>query len=62
MSMAKHKFDFLKTTGKWGAKSPDDEKIMAMSAEIKSLEGQLNLIPSSAPSLARETRATTTRT
>ncbi len=27
MSMAKRKFDFLKTKGKWGAKSPDNEKI-----------------------------------
>jgi hypothetical protein len=27
MSMAKCKFDFLKTKGKWGAKSPDDEKL-----------------------------------
>ncbi len=27
MSMAKRKFDFLKTKGKWGAKSPDDKKL-----------------------------------
>ena len=45
MSMAKCKFDFLKTKGKWGAKSPDDEKIVAMAAEIKSLKGQLKLDP-----------------
>jgi len=45
MSMAKCKFDFLKTKGKWGAKSPDDEKIVAMSAEINSLKGQLKLDP-----------------
>jgi len=45
MSMAKRKFDFLKTKGKWGAKSPDDEKIVAMAAEIKSLKGQLKLDP-----------------
>ena len=37
MSMAKRKFDFLKTKGKWGAKSPDDEKIVAMAAQINSL-------------------------
>jgi hypothetical protein len=43
MSMAKRKFDFLKTKGKWGAKSPDDEKIVAMAAEINSLKGQLKL-------------------
>jgi hypothetical protein len=45
MSMAKRKFNFLKTKGKWGAKSPDDEKIVAMAAEIKSLKGQLKLDP-----------------
>jgi len=45
MSMAKCKFDFLKTKGKWGAKSPDDEKIVAMAAEIHSLKGQLKLDP-----------------
>jgi hypothetical protein len=45
MSMAKCKFDFLKTKGKWGAKSPDDKKIVAMAAEIKSLKGQLKLDP-----------------
>jgi hypothetical protein len=45
MSMAKCKFDFLKTKGKWGAKSPDDEKIVAMAAKINSLKGQLKLDP-----------------
>jgi hypothetical protein len=45
MSMAKRKFDFLKTKGKWGAKSPDDEKIVAMAAEINSLKGKLKLDP-----------------
>jgi len=45
MSMAKRKFDFLKTKGKWGAKSPDDEKIVAMTAEINTLKGQLKLDP-----------------
>jgi len=44
-SMAKRKFDFLKTKGKWGAKSPDDEKIVAMAAEIHSLKSQLKLDP-----------------
>jgi len=43
--MAKRKFDFLKTKGKWGTKSPDDEKNVAMAAEIKSLKGQLKLDP-----------------
>jgi len=45
MSMAKCKFDFLKTKGIWGAKSLDDEKIVAMAAENKSLKGQLKLDP-----------------
>jgi len=45
MSMAKCKSDFFKTKGKWGAKSPDDEKIVAMAAEINSLKGQLKLDP-----------------
>ncbi len=45
MSMAKCKFDFLKTKGKWGAKSPDDKKIAAMAAKINSLKGQLKLDP-----------------
>ncbi len=45
MSMAKCKFDFLKTKGKWGAKSPDDKKIVAMAAKINSLKGQLKLDP-----------------
>ncbi len=45
MSMAKRKFDFLKTKGKWGAKSPDDEKIVAMAAKINSLKGQFKLDP-----------------
>ncbi len=45
MSMAKCNFDFLKTKGKWGAKSPDDEKIVAKAAKINSLKGQLKLDP-----------------
>jgi len=45
MSMAKCKFDFLKNKGKWGAKSPDDEKIVAMATKINSLKGQLKLDP-----------------
>ncbi len=44
-SMAKRKFDFLKTKGKWGAKSPDDKKIVAMTAKITALKGKLKLDP-----------------
>ncbi len=45
MATAKRKFDFLKLKGKWGAKSPNDEKIVAMAAEISALKGQLKLDP-----------------
>jgi hypothetical protein len=45
MSMAKRKFDFLKTKGKWGAKSPNNEKIVAMTTEITALKGKLKLDP-----------------
>jgi hypothetical protein len=45
MSMAKRKFDFLKTKGKWGAKSPNDKKIVALTAEITALKGKLKLNP-----------------
>jgi len=59
MSMAECKFDFLKTKGKWGAKSPGNEKILVMTAKIETLKVRSSLIPSSAPSLARERRVTT---
>ncbi len=45
LKMAKTKYDWLVSTKKWGAKSPDDDKIVAMAAEIKSLKGQLKLNP-----------------
>ncbi len=45
MMSAKHKFDWLKTKGLWGAKSPDDEKIVAMTAALNALKGQLKLDP-----------------
>jgi hypothetical protein len=43
--MAKTKYDWLVSKKKWGAKSPDDEKIVAMATEIKSLKGRLKLNP-----------------
>jgi hypothetical protein len=43
--MAKSKFDWLVNKKKWGARSPDDDKIVAMAAEIKDLKGQLKLNP-----------------
>jgi hypothetical protein len=45
LKMAKAKYDWLVSKKKWGANSPDDEKIVAMAAEIKSLKGQLKLNP-----------------
>jgi hypothetical protein len=45
MALSKAKMDYLKLKGKWGAKSPNNEKIMAMAAEIAALKGQLKLDP-----------------
>ncbi len=45
LMMAKTKYDWLVSKKKWGAKSPDDEKIVAMAAELKSLKGRLKLNP-----------------
>jgi hypothetical protein len=45
MAFAKWHFDYLKTMGQWGAKSPDDKKIVAIAAEINTLKGQLKLHP-----------------
>jgi hypothetical protein len=43
--MAKSKFDWLVNKKKWGARSPEDDKIVAMAAEINKLKGQLKLAP-----------------
>jgi hypothetical protein len=45
MALAKAKMDYLKLKGKWGTKSPNNEKIVAMVAEITALKGQLKLDP-----------------
>jgi hypothetical protein len=45
MAFAKAHFDYLKNTGQLGAKSPNDEKIVAMVAKINALKGQLKLDP-----------------
>jgi hypothetical protein len=45
MTSVKCKFDWLKTKGLWGAKSPDNEKIVAMIAALNALKGQLKLYP-----------------
>jgi hypothetical protein len=44
MISAKCKFN-LKTKGFWGVKSPDDGKIVAMTASLNTLKGQLKLDP-----------------
>ncbi len=45
MTSTKRKFDWLKTKGLWGAKSPDNEKIVAMTTTLNALKGQLKLDP-----------------
>ncbi len=45
MTSAKHKFDWLKTTGIWGAKSLNDKKILAITTALNALKGQLKLDP-----------------
>ena len=39
--MAKSKFNWLINKKKWGARSPDNNKIIAMAAKIMNLKGQL---------------------
>jgi hypothetical protein len=41
MTSAMRKYDWLRQKGQWGAKSPDDEKIVAMDAQINALKGHL---------------------
>jgi hypothetical protein len=43
--LATNKFNLLKQERTWGAKSPDEEKIMAMQAELTALKGQFQLAP-----------------
>ena len=45
MGLAKNKFNYLKNKGTWGAKSLEDDKIVAMAAAIDELKGQLKLAP-----------------
>jgi hypothetical protein len=45
MTLAKCKFGWLKTKGLWGTKSPDNKKIVAMTATLNALKGQLKLDP-----------------
>jgi hypothetical protein len=43
--LAANKFNLLKQEGTWGAKSPDEDKIVAMQAELTALRGQFQLAP-----------------
>ncbi len=43
--LATNKFNLLKQEGTWGAKSPDEHKIVAMQAELTALRGQFQLAP-----------------
>ncbi len=45
MTSAKRKFNWLKTKGIWVARSPDDKKIVVMTAALYALQGQLKLEP-----------------
>ncbi len=51
--LATNKFNLLKQEGTWGAKSPDEDKIVAMQAELTALKGQFHL----APNLKKAARA-----
>jgi hypothetical protein len=42
--LATNKFNLLKQEGTWGAKSPDEDKIMAMQAKLTALKGQFQLV------------------
>jgi hypothetical protein len=43
--LATNKFNLLKQEGTWGAKSPDEDKTVAMQAELTALRGQFQLAP-----------------
>jgi hypothetical protein len=43
--LASNKFNLLKQEGTWGAKSPDEDKIVAMQAKLTALRGQFQLAP-----------------
>ncbi len=44
VGMAKSKFNYLRTKGPWGAESPDNDKIINMTAAFDTLKG-LKLFP-----------------
>jgi hypothetical protein len=45
MISAKRKLDWLKTKGLWGMRSPDEKKIVEMTATLNALKGHLKLDP-----------------
>ncbi len=45
VGMAKSKFNYLRTKSTWGARSPNEDKIIAITAAINGLKGQLKLSP-----------------
>ncbi len=45
MTSAKRKLDWLKTKGFWGAKSPENRKIVAMTTALNTFKGLLKLDP-----------------
>ncbi len=45
MGIAKSKFNYLRTKGTWGSRSPNNYKIIAMTAAINGLKEQLKLSP-----------------
>jgi hypothetical protein len=43
MTSAMCKYDWLRQKGQWGAKSPEDKKIVAMAAQLNDLKGHLKV-------------------
>jgi hypothetical protein len=53
MGLAKNKLNYLCNMGTWGAKSLEDDKIVAMAAAINELKGQFKLAPHLAAAAAK---------
>ncbi len=62
MTSVKRKFDWLKIKGLWGAKSPDNKKIVAFTAALNVLKGHLKLDPKLSAIANEGKKRTTTRT
>jgi hypothetical protein len=59
--LATNKYNLLKQDGSWGAKSPDEERIVAMQAELTALKGQLALGPNLKKAAAKDGKGKDTR-